>query len=125
MWTENRRYREARLRTTNHADSCGRHRDGNLGFVPGIDVVMEATDFAAKLATADLVITGEGRIDEQTAFGKTALGVAKRAHAAGVPWFAGGGGGGPAGSKGLQPLGAVAIPTPREIHTSEEVWSLP
>ena len=51
---------------------------------PGIDLVMEATDFDAKLARADLVITGEGRIDAQTAFGKTALGVARRAQAAGV-----------------------------------------
>ena len=45
---------------------------------------MEATGLDAKLATADLVITGEGRIDAQTAFGKTALGVARRAQAAGV-----------------------------------------
>ena len=33
---------------------------------PGIDLVMEATDFPARLARADLVITGEGRIDAQT-----------------------------------------------------------
>ena len=46
---------------------------------PGVDLVMEATGFDAKLAAADLVITGEGRIDAQTAFGKTALGVARRA----------------------------------------------
>ena len=46
---------------------------------PGVDLVMEATDFDARLARADLVITGEGRIDAQTAFGKTALGVATRA----------------------------------------------
>jgi glycerate kinase len=52
---------------------------------PGIDLVMEATDFAARLARASLVITGEGRIDAQTAFGKTALGVARRAAAADVP----------------------------------------
>ena len=40
---------------------------------------MEATDFDGKLADADLVVTGEGRVDEQTAFGKTALGVASAA----------------------------------------------
>ena len=45
---------------------------------------MDATDFAGKLARADLVVTGEGRVDEQTAFGKTALGVARRASEAGV-----------------------------------------
>jgi hypothetical protein len=44
--------------------------------VPGIDVVMQETGFDERLATADLVITGEGRIDAQTAYGKTALGVA-------------------------------------------------
>ena len=37
-----------------------------------------------RLADADLVITGEGRIDAQTAFGKTALGVARRARDVGV-----------------------------------------
>jgi glycerate kinase len=49
----------------------------------GVDVVMELTDFDARLEGVDVVITGEGRIDEQTAFGKTALGVARRASAAG------------------------------------------
>jgi len=44
---------------------------------------MDAAGFAAKLAAADLVLTGEGRIDRQTAFGKTALGVAWRAAALG------------------------------------------
>ena len=45
---------------------------------------MEETGLREKLDGADLVITGEGRIDAQTAFGKTALGVAQLAHAAGV-----------------------------------------
>ena len=44
---------------------------------PGIDVVMELTDFDARLADSDLVLSGEGRIDAQTAFGKTCLGVAR------------------------------------------------
>ena len=48
----------------------------SFGLRPGVDLVMDATDFDARLARADLVITGEGRIDAQTAFGKTALGVA-------------------------------------------------
>ena len=61
---------------------------------------MEATDFDARLARADLVITGEGRIDAQTAFGKTALGVARRAQAAGVPCIAVGGGVEPEGIDG-------------------------
>jgi glycerate kinase len=50
---------------------------------PGIDMVMELTGFPARLAAADLVITGEGRVDAQTAFGKAAYGVARRAREAG------------------------------------------
>ena len=50
---------------------------------PGVELVMELTAFGERLAASDLVLTGEGRIDEQTAFGKTALGVARRAADAG------------------------------------------
>ena len=77
---------------------------------PGVDLVMDATDFAARLMGADLVITGEGRIDAQTAFGKTALGVAKRAAAAGVPCIAVGGGVEPDGIEAMTAVGAVAVP---------------
>ena len=77
---------------------------------PGVDLVMDATDFSARLASADLVITGEGRIDAQTAFGKTALGVAKRAAAARVACIAVGGGVEPEGIEALAAVGAVAVP---------------
>jgi glycerate kinase len=77
---------------------------------PGIDLVMEATDFPARLARADLVITGEGRIDAQTGFGKTALGVARRAAAAGVPCIAVGGGIEVDGISALAAVGAVVVP---------------
>ena len=77
---------------------------------PGIDLVMEATDFPTRLARADLVITGEGRIDAQTGFGKTALGVAKRAAAANVPCIAVGGGVEVDGIAALADVGAVAVP---------------
>lgn len=43
---------------------------------PGIEIVMEAVNLEAHLHDADLVITGEGRIDSQTVHGKTAMGVA-------------------------------------------------
>lgn len=43
---------------------------------PGIDVVLELTGLAAKLSGADLVVTGEGSLDEQSLGGKTPLGVA-------------------------------------------------
>jgi glycerate kinase len=77
---------------------------------PGVELLMEATDFTARLASADLVITGEGRIDAQTAFGKTALGVARRAAEAGVPCVAIGGGIEPEGVEALAAVGAIAVP---------------
>jgi glycerate 2-kinase len=44
-------------------------------FRPGIEVVLECLDFQQQAAQADLVITGEGRIDGQTLYGKTIMGV--------------------------------------------------
>lgn len=55
---------------------------------PGIDVVLEFTGLAERLAGADLVITGEGSLDEQSLLGKTPLGVARAAARAGVPVIA-------------------------------------
>ena len=52
--------------------------------VKGAPLVVEATGFDAKLERADLVITGEGRVDQQTAYGKAPGEVARRARAAGV-----------------------------------------
>lgn len=89
---------------------CLSDRFASLELVPGIDVVMTAADFDGKLARANLVITGEGRIDAQTAFGKTALGVARRAAEASVACVAIGGGVEPDGIEALRPLGAVVVP---------------
>lgn len=58
----------------------------------GIDIVLEATNIAQHMKGADLVITGEGRVDFQTAFGKTPSGVAKAARKYAVPTVAIGGG---------------------------------
>ncbi|MGH3073322.1 MAG: glycerate kinase [Gaiellales bacterium] len=77
---------------------------------PGIDVCIELTGFADRLETADLVLTGEGRIDRQTAFGKTVLGVARRAHARGVPCIAFGGGITAEGIAALAEWGTVVVP---------------
>ncbi len=57
----------------------------------GVGEVMALVRFAERLARAQLVITGEGRVDAQTAFGKTAHGVARRAHEGGRPCVAIGG----------------------------------
>jgi glycerate kinase len=86
---------------------------------PGVDLLMEATDFAARLAGADLVVTGEGRIDAQTAFGKTALGVARRAADAGVPCIAVGGGVEPEGIEALARVGAVSVPVSERPQSVE------
>lgn len=51
----------------------------------GVDIVIEAARLEEKLAGADLVITGEGRIDYQTQFGKTPFGVAQTAKKHGIP----------------------------------------
>ena len=90
---------------------------------PGVDLVMELTDFEEKLGQADIVITGEGRIDAQTAFGKTALGVAQRASAAGVACVAVGGGVEPAGIDALAELGAVAVPVVERPQSVEEAMA--
>ncbi len=55
---------------------------------PGTEMALEVTGFDALLAGCDLVLTGEGRIDGQTARGKVIAGVARRAKAAGVPVIA-------------------------------------
>jgi glycerate kinase len=65
------------------------------------------------------VITGEGRIDAQTAFGKTALGVARRAQTGGVPCVAIGGGVEPAGIEALARVGAIAVPVTEHPQTVE------
>ncbi len=52
---------------------------------PGVEIVLEATGFEALVAEADLVITGEGRTDAQTAMGKAPVGVAAVAQRHGVP----------------------------------------
>ena len=54
----------------------------------GIDAVLDVTGFDRKLEGADLVITGEGRIDSQSADGKVISGVARRTRAKGVPLIA-------------------------------------
>ncbi|WP_123040120.1 glycerate kinase [Cohnella candidum] len=46
---------------------------------PGIEWVMELTRFEEHLRTADLVITGEGRLDKQTKFGKAIAGICGKA----------------------------------------------
>ncbi|GGJ03689.1 glycerate kinase [Halopseudomonas pertucinogena] len=57
-------------------------------FRPGIELVAELSGLAEAVQGADLVITGEGRLDGQSLHGKTPVGVARIARAAGVPVIA-------------------------------------
>lgn len=54
----------------------------------GVDLISDTIGLSARLAGADLVITGEGCIDNQSACGKTPVGVARLAKAAGIPAIA-------------------------------------
>lgn len=51
----------------------------------GIDLVLKTVDFDTHVQWADIVITGEGKVDSQTIHGKTPAGVAKHAHAHKTP----------------------------------------
>jgi len=55
---------------------------------PGVEIVLEFTGLDALIAGSDLVITGEGSLDEQSFAGKTPIGVARAATRAGVPVIA-------------------------------------
>ena len=57
----------------------------NAELKPGVEIVMQTVGLADKIRGADLVITGEGRIDGQTVFGKTPMGVLKQAKLQGIP----------------------------------------
>ena len=98
-------------------------RFGSFALRPGVDLVMDATDFSSRLAGAGLVITGEGRIDAQTAFGKTALGVAKSAAAAGVPCIAVGGAVEKEGIDALASVAAVAVAVVERPQSVEEAMA--
>jgi glycerate 2-kinase len=103
--------------------ACLRDRFAGFAIVPGVELVMDAAGFAVMLAEADLVLTGEGRIDGQTAFGKTALGVARRAAGAGVGCIAVGGGVEPDGIAALAAVGAVAVPVTERPQSVEEAMA--
>lgn len=63
----------------------------NANLTKGIEMVLNAISFDSMIQDADLVITGEGRIDFQTAKGKTAAGVLQHAQRLGIPTIAIGG----------------------------------
>lgn len=88
---------------------------------PGVDVVMELTGFHAALADTDLVLTGEGMVDAQTAYGKTAMGVAQRAKAAGVPTICFAGAVLPEGVDFMRSIGVITLPVTERLMRLDEV----
>lgn len=103
-------------------------RFASFAIRPGVELVMELTNFDSRLEACDVVLTGEGRIDEQTAYGKTALGVARRASAGGKPCVAFGGGVTVVGAEALAGLGAIALPvveTPMTVAEAMAAGSAP
>lgn len=60
----------------------------NAQLRPGIEAVMQYTNFEEALQGVDLIVTGEGKIDRQTLHGKVISGIAKQAAARGIPVIA-------------------------------------
>ena len=95
-------------------------RFASLEVRPGVDVVMELTGFEASVGEADLVLTGEGLVDGQTSYGKTAMGVAERAWEAGARTICFCGGVTDEGAEFMHGLGVVTMPVTERPMTLAE-----
>ncbi len=96
---------------------------GRATMKSGIETILELTDFDALLRDADFVITGEGRMDYQSAYGKVVSGVGMHCQAQGVPCYALVGSIGD-GAEALYDYGITSIlPTVNGIMTLEEAIS--
>ena len=106
---------------------------GGLGFAfrsflqgelkSGVSLILEETNLSEKMQGADLVITGEGRLDEQSAMGKAPIGVAKLAKAQEIPVLAFAGAV-TVGAKACNQAGIDAyFPILREITTLEDAMN--
>jgi glycerate kinase len=89
------------------AGAAGGLAAGLAGFLgarlrPGIDVILDLLDVPRRLRTADLALTGEGQLDQQTSGGKVIAGLARAAHEAGVPVAA---------------IAGRVVPEARELYT--------
>ena len=83
---------------TDYSEYPGAGAAGGMGFAfisylgarltSGIELVISVTELEKKLADADVVITGEGRLDAQSAMGKAPIGVARAAKKYGKPVIA-------------------------------------
>jgi glycerate 2-kinase len=78
----------------NDAERAGSGAAGGAGFAalallnakirPGIELILDLIDFDRRVVGADLVVTGEGSLDQQSLAGKAPIGVARAATGAGV-----------------------------------------
>jgi glycerate kinase len=101
-------------------NDAGSGAAGGLGFAlraffdasleRGVDIVADARDLSSLLAGASWCFTGEGSLDVQTLAGKTVLGVAARANAAGVPTVAFAGRVEAGAADALAALGIAVVP---------------
>ncbi|HEY0797811.1 MAG TPA: glycerate kinase, partial [Candidatus Baltobacteraceae bacterium] len=111
-------------------NAAGAGAAGGLGFAlvaflnatlrPGVEIIAELRGLREALENADLCITGEGRIDEQTLRGKTVAGVARLAHAAHVPLIAVAGTVTAQGEAALMRQGVTVLPIADGPLTLEE-----
>lgn len=90
----------------------------NAQLVPGAPLIVQAAGLDAALVGAQLVFTGEGRVDAQTGYGKAPGEVAKRAHALGIPTIL------LAGSRGDGWEDLLALGVQRVITIAEEGQNL-
>jgi glycerate kinase len=88
----------------------------------GVNLVIEAVNLRERLHSADLCLTGEGALDGQSAFGKTAVGVARLAHSLGCPTLAIAGSIGPGAAAVLeQGIDAYFSICPGPVHIDEAI----
>ncbi|MCW8130280.1 MAG: glycerate kinase [Planctomycetota bacterium] len=112
-----RRDLRKQVRNVPGAGAAGGLGAGSLAFLnarltPGIELVLEAVGFDARIRGATFAVTGEGKLDRQTLMGKAPAGVARRARASGVPCVAVGGG-----------IEAGALPALKRIFAATESLS--
>lgn len=89
LWLENYSEKAKKISPKADKDAKGAGAAGGLGFAflsfmnaslqSGIDIVLQETRLEEDIKNADIVVTGEGRLDSQTAMGKAPIGVARLA----------------------------------------------
>ena len=96
-----------------------------LGAKPqsGIELVLNVINFKSLIAGSDLVVTGEGRIDNQTLMGKAPSGVLRYAEEQGIPCIAVGGGVRLSEELRLSPFRAIYAATPHDMPLEEAMRS--